>query len=442
MSHTRVIYQNEGVFTGPAPSTGYHFLSPAGVLNNNYFSGDNLNLVMSLTRVFAIDYTINTKKLEVKQFGKSSFVNRSNNIIPDITFNLNYYQMGLINEARLGFYVNYSTYNNTPLGEAFYSNNFGVCLISGFINRNLDRTNNNLGWPLTYRDKRNIFVALTPQGQDLNKNFYSGNDSSYPNVLGFGNCYITSYQADASVGAFPTVKLGYLAENMNFNLSGSGAIIPAINPRTRQPLSGTYFNLPTTFQGANQPSVLVPGDITVSITGNRDTTVDFNDIKIQSYSINMNLARQNLNSINFALPVDRQINLPVLVNVNFNIIVGDSQTGNLINAMNRDDDYGITIKQRNPINKNFTGIGIQYDFLRARLDNINFRESINNQKEASFSYSTEIDPKDYSKGFFMSGLLNANSGPTSQSYLLQEDGNFILQEDGSKIIISSDTILF
>ena len=55
----------------------------------------------------------------------------------------------------------------------------------------------------------------------------------------------------------------------------------------------------------------------------------FNDVAIQSYDINMPLARESLRDIQYKLPVDRQINFPVPVNLNISALVKDFGTGSL-----------------------------------------------------------------------------------------------------------------
>lgn len=268
MPRFRTIYNNVGLFAGPAPATGEHFLDNQGNLVNWWQSGDSAtaNLVMSLNRVQSLGFSINTNRNEIKHLGQRSVLSKSQAEIPTIDLSFEYIQMGVINEARLGFYTNYAQFNSGQSGAPFYPDNFKVCVLSGFITRDLVRENNDVRWPFSYRDKRNLFAAVAPEGVDLMTSSYQGKDTRNLSVLAFGNCYITSWRTDASINSFPKCSVSYIAENLEIHTSGTGLDIPALNPKQGNKISGIKCNIPTLFQGNNVTSAIIPGNITVDVT--------------------------------------------------------------------------------------------------------------------------------------------------------------------------------
>ena len=466
MATIRQIYQIHGLFAGPAPATGYHFVNQyAKLTNSNFGIGSSVhNLIQPILRVQSADYSINANRTEIKQLGYGGTVSRPVLQAPTVNLNFSYLQMGLINEARLGFYVNYDQYNDRKGGNQFYANNFGVGLLSGFYTKDLTRVDNELQWPRLYRDKRNLFIAVGSVGNDLNKNYYTGNDADIQNVISFGNSYLTSYETRASVGDFPKCSVSYICENMTVQ-NGPSGYIPALDARSGTPLTGVYYSIPSNFVATGNNKVLLPGDSTLSLsatgaisgfdlvnrTGNNVSSlsnlsnlgIDIQDVKIQSYQISMDLRRRELNSLTYKLPVDRPLELPVYSNLSLSMVIGDDQTGSFYNLLRQDNEYNVTIKLKNPPYGPRRGTAIQYDFLRASFENISFSNSIGDNKTANLSFTTEINPANLTRGMFMSGLLNVDGYQNIPAYyLLKEDGSYLLKEDGGKIVIGEYTLLY
>ena len=63
---------------------------------------------------------------------------------------------------------------------------------------------------------------------------------------------------------------------------------------------------------------------------------------------------------------------------------------------------------------------IKYSFNKAKLDQFSYDTSIGENKMFSASFSTEIDPDDLSKGFFISGFLSDRK--LEEFHLLETDG--------------------
>ncbi len=455
MPRNRQIYPIHGAFIGPAPSTGFHSINNDTTLSNN----GQYNLVFQLHRVQTAEYQTNFERIDLKELGWRGTVSRPIYNHPTANVGFSYLQHGVINELRMGFCANYSdTGSSTP----FYANNFQVGVLSGFLSRSTEPTNNTLRWPLAYRDKRNLFFAVG-SGQNDIRNFNSTdtNKASQMGVIGFGNCYLTSYRATASVGNLPVVSVEYVAENMQVTASGTGVPVPALDSVSGKINPNVLFALPNTFVGPNYVSVIRPGDITVSISSSAadtgllaliptgvtraanaqipDITADLQDVKIQSYNLTLNLPRTPMYSAGHVLPLDRRIDHPVYANLSVDTVVGDDITGSLEYLLAKDDDYNVTIRLQNPQSAPFRGTAVQYDLRKAKLGSFGSQMSIGPNRRYSITFQTEITPDDFSKGLFISGLLNMSDGSTTQpgNYLLKEDGSKLLQENLDGILLTS-----
>lgn len=640
-------YGSQAVYVGPAPATGYTFVTSRGVLNNNYTDlSNNFNLLRPIQRVNAFNYEINFERTEVRQLGTRGNVAMPIITPPTVNLSMSYLQFGIINELRMGFYVNYpNSLSGINSGSPVYSDNFGVCCISGFVSKELNPGNNDFGYPFDYRDKRNIFLAINRSGLDIHGDNGYGNPNSL-DVVGFGNCYITSYKAAGGVGTFPQVTVNYIAENLNYYTSGSGANIPAVNPVDLSEYSNSFV-IPPNYEGSGLISVLLPGDTTLDfeairpiqnilaipgtgkngkgnlalysedvtawnknsnahvISGNVTTSpfgeltadaytltgagssfgvrisannlvsgkryeasvylkantvnsgsfgifnsdanaffnlanfnfasntvssdntmpsvnpavsiqdagngwfkcshfitpqsgsnsllfvyprsvgnqmsgdsvfiwgaqvkevawedgyvkttdvpttgesrindivnigVKFDSLSVTNYSLGMDFQRQPLVSLTHKLPLDRKVTFPVYCNLDVGILVNVNQSGKLLDLLNKDNDYNLSLKLRNPIQKR--GVGVQYDFKRAKLNNINYGLTIGENKVCNLSFITELNPDNLDRGLFMSGSLNVTNIDVLQGYLLKEDGGGILLENGAHILAGNSVLLY
>lgn len=471
MSRNRVIYQIESLLVGPSPSTGYHFVNYDGAFNNDYTNtSTNFNLVKSIYRVQDFNFGFEQSYTDITHLGKDSTVYRAIVNPGVVNVDFSYLQQGVVNELRCGFYSNYTQIYGNTSGLAFYPNNTGVNLLSGFIVRTLEPGNNEVHYPYNYRDKRNLFAVMEKEGRDVNPTSYAElhNNARNLSVMGFGNCYLTRYNAQASVGSFPTCSMSWVGENMSVYLSGSGVPIPAVDYTTRSGINNKHFNVPADYQGDSAISCIRPGDITLDITclskitnmlaiqGTGTSAADYpdiynlgfsySDIKIQSYNLDLPLTRENLSSIGHKLPIDRPLVFPIFASLDIEAIVGDSQTGSLSEFMKHNNDYNLKIKLKNPAtaSNNFpNAVAVQYDLLRSKLEKINYTNQIGGQKSVNMSFRTEIDPYNVGqRGLYISGLLNIEPLGVLYGRILKEDGDFLLQENGDKILAQQISPLF
>ena len=444
---------------GPATFSGETFLTPGGLPVADISSSDNRNLLKSIDRIQTFSYNYNIQRNEVRQLGKASLVSRPIINSPTINIMFDYLVANVRNESRLGFYVNYPV-SGVSSYQPLYSDNFAVNLIGGFLERDLTKhidlgSGNTLSWPMAYRDKRNLYLVTSPPGVDIyNPNYVSGNYNPYANsyqTYAFGNCYINAYSTEAAVGSMPRASVSYIAENVLYHNTSSGVSVPSVNAKDRRVVSGVNFVLPPIYE-AGGPTALNPGDITIDIssTGNPGMNhfgFKYSNIKLASYSINLGLDREDLSSIGYKLPWDRQINLPVIADLSFNLVPGDNTTGSFADLINNDWNYDATIHLKNSIcpPESRTDV-VRYDFKGLKAHSLNYGGGVGSSNSAAFSFSTELDPEDLTKGFFVSGILGYDESQdypnhylliddTAGAYPAGSDGSYLLQEDGYRLIL-------
>lgn len=443
MAKTHNIYNQVALFTGPA--TGYNQITNYGYLNTYLPSSENFNLIFPIERAISTSFEFSPNRTPIKQLGTEGLLGRPILNPTEIRLSFSYYLMGLINEARLGFYLNIpSGHSNT--GRFLYGNS-RVSLISGFTTRDYDRSNESLlNWPLKYRDSRNIYAISKKDYLDANDlNSYNPllKNSSDFYTTAFGDCYLNSYETSCSIGQLPQANLQYICNNVMIYDGTSGYNIPSIITRNQTINSGIKFYIPNNFEGTGNPTVILPQDISISInqTGGAVNNLlnDFSDIKLQSYTISLQFQREPLYNIGYKYPMDRVINLPVLANVSFDTIPGDLKSSSLIDLLKQDNEYNFNIKLNYQSNtRNFSGVAFQYDIIRAKFDGINESISTSARRTNSYNFSVELKPSDISQGIFISGYLGIPSRTGQITYLSGQGGSgYILDSSGNQIQVST-----
>jgi alpha-tubulin suppressor-like RCC1 family protein len=336
-------------------------------------------------------------------------------------------------------------------------------------------------WPLTTKDKRNIFIAINSGADDINEKFYEDfsnpddqtfiSTNAHPkaksmNTIGIGNCYLSSYRQSASVGNFVVAEASYIGENMLFQMNGSGVNTPYINPKNYETPNCAQFNIPSELDSKNPIAALQPGDITVNINSS-GYGLNLSDVRIQGYEFSFDFTRENMDAIGYKLPLDREVNLPLIINLSIDMIVGDQQYDNLADLVKEDADYNVSIFCKNTCNydPNFVWSGqsqssefekrfqnvFSYQFFNSKFEGITYSNQIGSRKVASFNFSIEIDPEDYTKGLQASGILGIEK---VEDFILLEsgalpalagatvdDGAYLLQEDND-LLVSNLQVLY
>lgn len=174
-----------------------------------------------------------------------------------------------------------------------------------------------------------------------------------------------------------------------------------------------------------------------------------------------------MDAIGYKLPLDREVNLPLIINLSIDMIVGDQQYDNLADLVKEDADYNVSIFCKNTCNydPNFVWSGqsqssefekrfqnvFSYQFFNSKFEGITYSNQIGSRKVASFNFSIEIDPEDYTKGLQASGILGIEK---VEDFILLEsgalpalagatvdDGAYLLQEDND-LLVSNLQVLY
>lgn len=358
MPTSRIIYNQEALFCGDSPATGFHFSS----------GSSGVNLIKQLHRVQSADYSFNIDRLDVNEFGVLARIDQIIINPPTVDLNFSYLLHSVDNEEILGL-----TVNN------------GVSCISGYLSK--------------AEDDRNFFVSIAPQGQD-NANF-AGTRSVY----GFGNGFLSSYNAEAAVGGLPTASVSISAFNFKAYSVETGNS-PAINPSNGTPVTNAPFALPTATTGyANAVTALRPGDIEFSLEGVNTLGVDPVDLKLQSFSLGVDLGREDIQKLGSLYPSSKEITFPVNITFSAEAIVGDTKTGSLNDILCNDNKFNLRVALKNPAcAPTVASTGIVYDVKGAKLTSESFSSSIGPNKTVSFEFSAQISAaQDTNNGLFISG---------------------------------------
>lgn len=444
MPKTHSIYNQVALFVGPSPSTGYHCITNYGLLNTNIPSDENFNLIFPIQRTINTNYSFAPSRIDIQELGTQGYL--ANPILNEnlISLNFSYYQMGLINEVRLGLMANIPS-GHSVTGNMLYGTG-KVPILSGLYNRDFERSNESLlNWPLKSRDSRNFFAICKKDYLDSNDYNYNSiiknNNQFY--TIAFGDCYLSSYSTSCSINQLPQCNVSYICNNLMVYDGTSGFYIPSIDTRTQNSNSGVVFYIPNNFEGTGNPTVVIPSDINLSInqTGGNvsDLINNFNDIKIQSYSLSFQLNRESLYNIGYKYAMDRLINLPIVALFSFDTIPGDNTSSSFINLLRNDNTYNFSIKLNYQSNtRNFTGLGIVYDIVGAKFQGFNESISISNKKTNTYNFSVELKPDDLTNGLFISGFLGVLSRTGYITYLSGQNGSgYILDSGNNKIQIST-----
>jgi hypothetical protein len=439
-SRYRQIHNIWSVCVGPSPATGYHYSDYNNVgHNNSQLTLFDNNLVLPLDRINNFQYRLDISRENITQLGTRGLVDRKIVNRPQVQLNFGYWIAGVRNESRLGFVVNYPD----PTGALFLSQE--TCCISNFTGRNTDY--------------RNIFVAVSPIEMDVNSNVSNQfsaqsnrNDPLSPSgllVFAFGDCYLTSYSINASVGQIPQATVSYVGDNIMVYNSGSGVNIPAVDPKSGNLINNINFTIPRT-DSFKSPAILRPSDITLHIQENNIDSpsgllgISSMGMSIQSLDVKMNLDREDLRSIGYILPIDRRVNFPVLVDVSISNTIDNNISGNLSQILKDNKTYDLLVNMYNPACPNTSGnpIGMQLKIHNAKYVSTAYRYGLNNNLIGDFSFTAEIDVNNAAKGFFISGQWNTPPGDFPFNFVVSQSNftGFVFTPDNYLIIVNSNTV--
>jgi hypothetical protein len=274
-------------------------------------------------------------------------------------------------------------------------------------------------------DERNYYIRTVKEGNDASK--YADTTDANNDVIAIGNGFMSSYSSEGSVGDFATANVTVEALNMAFHEGAFRKNLPSVNPETGEKLKivtltaaqaadsrsvgdGLKFDLPKAVSSpggevsSKGQTVIRPGDITLTIpalggAGGGNGGMDISDAKIQSYSVNFDLARTPLERLGSKFAFSREIDFPVTVSMSVDASLGDLVTGDLANVFDDDKDYDLYVHLKKDGARHCA-----YALKGAKLDSQEFSSSIGDNKSVTLNFSAQIgSTADTSAGFMMSG---------------------------------------
>jgi len=379
-NRNRVIYQSEGLFVS------------AGAASGSLVSHEQLG------RVQSANYSFTINRQDVNQYGDLARIDSLVLDPPTVSLDFSYYLADGFNERALGFFVQNSgadgTQRDCKFTDQYASGNFA----SGH---------------LTANSGVNMFIVTSPDGEDLNKAGAGESIDASDTVIGVGNCYLTDYSLDLSVGSLPTVSVTMEGANMRSTSDGSTIVSPAVDQEAGTALA-TAISLPNptedggvTGQYDQAPiTALRPGDITVSLSnidGDSLATIDgtTSSAHIQSVSVGLPLSRSPIQRLGSKFPFARDVDFPVDISMSVSAIMNDTNTDNLVSIL----DAGVQNVSFTINDPDGSTAAIYGELKGIKVDSQSFSSSIGSNKTVDLTFSTQVGgPQDVANGFFMSGL--------------------------------------
>ena len=334
-----------------------------------YTSGD-------LMRVQSLGFSFTHPALDVKSVGSDVLMQRNGESPvlrqPDINCEISYIFTSGQNERNIGFHLG----SDASISKKYFESNT--------------------------TDDINIVAVASNNLSHRDVNFISNaDDFSGYNVIGFGNCFLTNYRFNASVGNLPGASLTYSCSNMKFDTydPNDPPSLPAVNLANGSTFSSepiklsenTFDEHMTGLHGPDYIGAILPGDIEITITKHAG---EFGGAKleqvgaaIQTLSIDVPIGRQDIFSFGSNYVFNRKPKYPIIGTINTDMILRDLGTGQTDTFFTQGTRYDIVIdcNKRNP---DGTSLDIcKFEIDDAQLKSQSYQNSIGDSSTVSSSFT-------------------------------------------------------
>jgi len=385
MARNRVIYQSEALF-----------INSSAALSGSY---------NQIERVQSANYSYTINRQDINQYGQLGKLDSIIIDAPTVSADISYYLTDGFTERALGFFV--SNMGVTGLGTA--DPNYTGVTSGSFISGHIADSSG-----------RNLIILTTPEGTDadLPERASTGELNS---SIGIGNCYLSDYSLDLSVGAIPTVSVSFDALNINSDTNALTVNSPAINPvngakiesNQALPVAVTGY---TGADGGNSIAALRPGDIVVNIANFSGSGVaniggtgadgsvnsDANAAHIQSASLSIPLSRSPLERLGSNNAYARSIDFPIVSTLSVSAILNEVESYNLSTALEDECEKEITLTLNDGADPPVPAM--IYTLKGCSFDSESFTSSIGANKSVDMTFTTSVGgPTDTGHGIFVSG---------------------------------------
>lgn len=175
--------------------------------------------------------------------------------------------------------------------------------------------------------------------------------------------------------------------------------LPSIDPENIIDTNNLLFKIPN-IQTATGLAVYNPGDIKFQMSG----LFGFNmlDLKIQDFSLSIDLNRNPLKKLGKQYPFVREFNFPIKAQLEVNCLVGDLESGNLYELICGKPFYDFDIKFTDDFCKSRGLNTTLYMFKKARLVSQNFTSDLGNNSTMNAVYEIDLsNPSSIDQGIFI-----------------------------------------
>lgn len=368
-TRTRVISQNKAVYVTPTGWASHTELTP--VTGRSQIDAKHLHRVDT----FSFEMDLAGARQDVREFGQLARIGTVNLTEINPTLSFGYFLGDGENELALGFF------KSTSSSEA------QMC--SGQLTED------------SVLKERNVFLLTVEEGEDAFASntpaLMAANEDKH-DVVGFGNCFISSYGANFSVGEIPRADIEMQASNVVFYTGvNSGLINPSLNLEGQRTDSG-ITNIPTPSSDvASLPLVLRPQDVTITFSDTVQSPLDgvspiggpsFSALPIQSASIELPLAREVIEALGNELAYAKLLEFPIDVTMSISSLTRDFASGALEYALtgtaeNNKTDITLDIKEEG-VDK------LKYILRGAVLDNQSFSQGLDDNETVDLTFSAQI----------------------------------------------------
>ncbi len=368
-TRTRVISQNKAVYVAPTGWDSHTALTP--VTGRSQIDAHHLHRVDT----FSFEMDLAGARQDVREFGQLARIGTVNLTEVNPTLSFGYFLGDGENELALGFQKSVFGAGAVKSGQ----------MCSGQLKED------------AILKERNVFLLTVEEGEDaftLDTAAKMADAEDKHDVVGFGNCFVSSYGANFSVGEIPRADIEMQASNVVFYTGlNSGLINPSLNLEGQRTDSG-ITNLPSPSANTdNLPLVLRPQDVTVSFdgAGDGDSAIggpSFSALPIQSASIELPLAREVIEALGNELAYAKLLEFPIDVTMSISSLTRDFASGALEYALtgtaeNNKTDITLDIKEEGADK-------LKYILKGAVLDNQSFSQGLDDNETVDLTFSAQI----------------------------------------------------
>lgn len=337
----RLIYNVLDLYVSSGLATGSHTGSASPV---------------QLSRIQSFDFDFKRNLQDVLQYGNLNRIGYIDSNSPDVTAKYDFYTTNGANENRAGLTVT----TGTQL----------VTAISGLL--------------AGTSDPKNIFCIVADQAYDAN-----GYTQATTGTICVAQASISNYTFNAAVGDLAKSSFDYSALNAAAFAAVNGTNdCPCVDSQG-QKITGNPFTIPI---GQTNPdgtiAAIQKGDILVSAYSGLFFATG--DLKLQSATLTLDLARTPINQLGSSFPVSRPLNVPINATLSLNAEVGDVTDSNLVDLLCQTGNLNLAVTLLTPQCGGNGAAAYRIYFNGATLTDESFTSAVGSNATATFNYSTQL----------------------------------------------------